>query len=142
MMQAFAYRHLVPAQDLKVAVTKRGATRAALKILSVQPVRIPAGGTAQVQVRTPAGKFLDSLQLELSDPPEGISIRDVSRAAQTTGIVLQADAAKVKAGLQGNLIVIAFTDRPQTRGNAKAPPNRRRILLGTLPAISFKIVGP
>jgi hypothetical protein len=46
MMQAFAYRHLVAAKDLKVAVIKRGGAPASAKALGSQPVRVPAGGAA------------------------------------------------------------------------------------------------
>jgi len=48
MMQAFAYRHLVMAKDLKVAVIKRGGAPAAAKTLGSQPVKTPAGGAAQL----------------------------------------------------------------------------------------------
>ncbi len=44
MMQAFAYRHLVAAKDLKVAVLKRGGVPASAKALGAQPVTRPAGG--------------------------------------------------------------------------------------------------
>ena len=44
-MQAFAYRHLVPAKELDVAVSGRFMNRMPLKILSATPVKIPAGGT-------------------------------------------------------------------------------------------------
>lgn len=47
-MQAFAYRHLVAAQDLKVAIVKRGSVPASAKALGSQPVKIPAGGAGMV----------------------------------------------------------------------------------------------
>ena len=55
MMQAFAYRHLVPAKELDVAVSGRFMNRTPLKILSATPVKIPAGGTARVRVSAPGG---------------------------------------------------------------------------------------
>ena len=138
MMQAFAYRHLVPAQDLTVAVLKRGATRGPVRILSAQPVRIPAGGTARVRVAMPAPKFFDKVQFELSEPPDGITVRDASSDQTGTEITLQTDAAKVKPGLKGNLIVHVVGERTPAPGKAKA--NRQRVPLGTLPAIPFEIV--
>ena len=39
MMQAFAYRHLVPAKELEVAVSGRFMNRMSLKILSATPVK-------------------------------------------------------------------------------------------------------
>ncbi|MCL5283055.1 MAG: hypothetical protein M1376_24500 [Planctomycetes bacterium] len=50
MMQAFAYRHLVAAKDLKVAVIKRGGVPASAKALGSQPVKVPAGGASQLSV--------------------------------------------------------------------------------------------
>jgi hypothetical protein len=52
--------------------------------------------------------------------------------------VLQADAAKVKPGLRGNLIVTVSGERVPT-GNQQAAAARRRVPLGTLPAIAFEI---
>ncbi len=50
MMQAFAYRHLVAAKDLKVAVIKRGGAPASAKALGSQPVKAPAGGASRPPV--------------------------------------------------------------------------------------------
>ena len=76
MMQAFFYKHLVPARELtlvpedrsrfrsRVAARAPAANRrtpparapsssSPMAILSEQPVKIPAGGTAEVQIRMP-----------------------------------------------------------------------------------------
>jgi hypothetical protein len=142
MMQAFAYRHLVPAQELKVAVSGRNMARAPVRIVSLQPVKIPAGGTARVQIAAPPRLFVGQVQLELSEPPEGIAIQSVTPNRAGAEIVLQSDAGKVKPALEGNLIVNAFVEREPPAGAAKAPANRRRVPLGTLPAIPFEIVAP
>jgi hypothetical protein len=49
MMQAFAYRHLVAAKDLKVAVVKRPVAKTSAKALGEQPVKMPAGGVQSLQ---------------------------------------------------------------------------------------------
>ncbi|MEK7708070.1 MAG: PPC domain-containing protein, partial [Verrucomicrobiota bacterium] len=143
MMQAFAYRHLVPARELEVAVLAggRGISRGALKILGATPVKIPAGGTARVQFATPAGAIVDRFQFELSEPPEGIALGNVTPVREGAEIVLRSDAAKVKPGQQGNLIVSIFAGRPAaSAGPANRPANVRRAPIGALPAISFEIV--
>jgi hypothetical protein len=140
MMQAFAYRHLVPAQDLKVTTIKRAAVRAPAVILSELPVKIPLGSTARVRVTMPAPRFFDKVQFELSEPPEGITVRDASSDQTGTEIMLQAEAAKVKRGLKGNLIVNVLGERTPAPGKAKAKANRQRVPLATLPAIPFEIV--
>jgi hypothetical protein len=111
MMQAFAYRHLVPAQELRVAVAGRSVARSAIAILGQTPVKIPAGGTASIRVGVPINTPLGKIDLELSDPPEGIAIKQVSPAREGTAIVLATDAAKIKPGTQGNLIVLASVKR-------------------------------
>jgi hypothetical protein len=141
MMQAFAYRHLVPAQELKVAVSGRFLSRGAVRILGAIPVRIPAGGTARVQVGGPRGPFFGEAQFELSDPPAGIAMQSVVPGREGAEIVLQSDAAKAKPGLKGNLIVNVFVMRTPPSAD-KAPASPRRVPLGTLPAIPYEIVAP
>ena len=143
MMQAFAYRHLVPSKDLEVSCLNRPQLRFALIILDPTPVKIPAGGTAQVRVRTPARASADSFQLELSEPPDGISIANVAQGDAETKIVLHSDAARIKPGATGNLIVNIMAKRQRAApAGGKAQGNQRRVALGTLPAIPFEIVAP
>lgn len=141
MMQAFAYRHLVPAEALTVAVSGRSAARAPVRIFGDMPLRIPAGQTARVAVGMPTSTKFGTIQFELSEPPDGIAIRDSSPDGFRTRLVLESDAAKVKPGLKGNLIVNTFLVRTETQdGKPLTPP--RRTLLGSLPAIPFEIVAP
>jgi len=102
-------------------------------------VRIPAGGDARIQIGVPPA-LLDRIHFELSEPPEGVTIKAVSPASLGTEIVLQADAAKVKPGLKGNLIVAAFPKRPGAPAKPKQKGMRRAAPLTTLPAIPFEIV--
>jgi hypothetical protein len=145
MMQAFAYRHLVPAQELKVAVAENPRPFASnmIKILTATPVKIPAGGTASVRISTPTAAFVDRFDLELNGAPDGIAIQSVSQAASGVEMVLNCDAAKVKPGLKGNLVVnimpkIQPTAQPAAQP-APRPGNQRRNPAGTLPAIPFEI---
>jgi hypothetical protein len=157
MMQAFAYRHLVPAQEMDVEVAGAGRFQArnAVRILSATPVRIPAGGTARVQVGMPTSTPRGQIKLELEDPPAGVSIQSVSSALAGSEMVLSADMAKAKPGLKGNLIVntVLETTPPAPPATATAtsgatsapaaprPATVRRTTLGVLPAIPFEIVG-
>jgi len=172
MMQAFAYRHLVPADDLRVCVIARGAARVPVRLLSAVPVKLAAGGSARVRVALPPGfRTFENLQLELSEPPEGITLGAVEMGPGGAEFVVQADSARSKAGFRGNLIVTVSGERvppanagagaPVTRGtaagqNPAAAPNtpagqaalpppaaaRRRITIGTLPAIAVEIIPP
>ncbi len=71
LMQAFAYRHLVPVQDMIGAVVGRGSARTAIALMGKKPVQIPAGGTVAVRIAAPRGPLAGQTNLELSEPPEG-----------------------------------------------------------------------
>jgi len=142
MMQAFAYHHLVPAKDLRVAVPRRGVFRAPPRILCEQPVKISAGGAVriQVQIQMPPNNLLDKVQFELNEPPEGIELRDASSVREGTEITLHCDAAKIKPGLKGNLIINVSAERQPPAASGRPQANRQRVPLGTLPAVPFEIV--
>jgi len=125
-MQAFLYRHLVPAQQMVVEVIGAGRLPASIVIESALPVRIPAGGTALVRVRVPAGPARRNLLLALDEPPPGFSLEGTTVVPGGLAFVLRADAT-VKSGAADNLIVEIFGD------------GDRRPSLGHLPAIPFVV---
>lgn len=156
MMQAFFYRHLVPAEDLKLVLADSGRFRPESPrptpppqqrrnyqpqsaVLSEQPARIPAGSTAEVQIRGPWGGWGEA-QLELSDPPDGITIDKVTPQDRNLTVTLRADAEKAKPGLRGNLIVNTFRKRTET--NKEGKTREYRSFMGVLPAIRFEVVKP
>ncbi|MCX6909803.1 MAG: PPC domain-containing protein, partial [Verrucomicrobia bacterium] len=145
MMQAFEYRHLVPAKELKVFVAGNTPARPPyVRVLGEPPLKIPAGGTAKLQVFAPGFAYIPKAQLELSDPPEGVTIKRVTPTREGREIVLAADA-KVKPGLKGNLIVSVSGEPnfPFGKGNTQPPQQQqrpRRFPFATLPAIPFEVV--
>ena len=142
MMQAFAYKHFVATDGLRVAVLSRGAVRMPARILGAQPVKIPMGGTARVRVSLPPGiRTFENIELELSEAPDGITLRDLSLRDGGAEFVLQVDAAKAKAGQRGNLIVNVTGERVPP-ANQKGVAARRRLPLTTLPAMAFEVLGP
>jgi hypothetical protein len=142
MMQAFAYKHFVPADGTRVTVLARGAVRVPARVLVAQPVRVPAGGRVSVRVSLPpAFRTFENVEFELSEPPEGISLRDLTIRDGGAEFVLQADAAKVKAGRRDNLIVNVTGERVPP-ANQKGATMRRRLPLATLPAIALEVSGP
>jgi len=140
MMQAFAYRHLVPAQELAVAVvgTPRPGAKDSVRILSTTPVKIRPGGTARVMVATPAN-FNSQFHFGLRGAPEGVSLATNSATTNGIELVIAADAEKVIAGTNGNLIVDLFPKNPPAGGTPKKNNTTSRAT-GTLPAIPFEIV--
>jgi hypothetical protein len=116
--------------------------RTPIKVSSQEPLEIPAGGTARFQVHVPTlpANFAPRVQYELSEPPEGVELRNASPGRDGTEIVLQCDAAKAKPGLKGNLIVSISAERVAQAANGAQQANRQRVSLGTLPAVPFEIV--
>jgi len=142
LTQAFAYRHLVPAQELKVAVWGGGAARGTGRITSATPIRIPADSTARIEISLHADERMGKVEFDLADAPEGLAITSVTPGANTTTLVVQADGEKIKPGVRGNLVIRAFAEYgPQSAGKATAQ-NKRRIPLGALPAVPFEITAP
>ena len=144
MMQAFAYRHLVPADGLRVSVLQRGSVRAVPRVLAPGPGREsrPAAPPACVS-RFPFPRAFDKFEFELSEAPDGVTLGDLQVAANGAEFVLRADPAKARPGARGNLIVVVSGERvPQAnQPNQPAPAARRRVPLMTLPAIQYEIAG-
>ena len=154
MMQAFAYRHLVPSQIMMVDVVGRIQPIAFYWITGASPVKIPVGGTGRIELAQPAAVAQNRnsaknkngaqarITFQLSDPPEGISLKDSTESGSRTELVLQCDAAKAKPGLSGNLIVQVYLERTPDAANAKAKGATQTNLVNTLPAIPFVVVAP
>ena len=145
LMQAFAYRHIVPAKELFVSTMGRGPNQEGLRILNELPLKIPSGGTLRIQIALPALRTLDKIQFELNEPPEGITITDSLLTNQGAEFILKSDAAKTKPGVKGNMIVNLFSERtpaPNANDKSATPPRRQRQPMGTLPALPFEIIKP
>jgi hypothetical protein len=142
MIQAFMYHHLVPAKQMVAAVSGTARGRDPITMMSPQPMILKAGGTGQavvsLQGRSPFA--IAQTKLQLSQPPDGITIGGISPATNGAAISFKADGAKVKPGLKGNLILEAFAERTAPAING-ATPGKIRWPLGFLPAIPFEVVG-
>ena len=134
MMQAFIYHHLVPANDLLVTVSGSARARFAARLLDPGPIKLRAGGTAQVRIAIPRSASAGKIELILSDPPDGISLKKTVLNEEGAILLLYADGEKVKPGLRGNLIVEAYPD------SGKGAAARARTPLGALPAIPFEVM--
>ena len=141
MMQAFLYRHLVCAQELLAAVSAAPIARANMKILSTMPLMLTPGKTARIEVAMPTSTLIGKVEMELTDPPEGISLQSVTPGREGAEIVISCDAAKAKGGLKGNLIFSAFVERVPPATALNPQPRKRRVPMGALPAVPYEIVG-
>ena len=84
--------------------------------------------------------MLRELELELKDPPKGITLQDVSVVPEGLAFRLKADKDALQRGFADNLIVEAFREfAPKQKEGQPAKP-KRRVMVGMLPAIPIEIV--
>jgi hypothetical protein len=136
LMQAFLYRHLVTARDFKVCVSGRGSPS---RSLQNGVLHLTAGGEARLQIASAAIRSVGNIRVELTEAPEGITVKRARSTRDGLEVVLACDAAKSKPGLQGNLILSVFAERPTTK-SGKAGKQAQRSSLGTMPAVPFEVV--
>lgn len=139
VMQAFIYRHLVPADGVWVTITG-SPRRTTASIPDLDELSIPPGGTVRIPVRLGRSSRFGATVFELSAPPEGIAIQGVSFGRRRAEITLCCDAARCRPGQEGNLILNVFAAKTgEDSGKGKEQRKKRRILLTALPAIPFRI---
>lgn len=125
--QAFIYRHLVPAVECLVSVTKPTIPDPAGTVTGPLPVRIPAGGATRVKVETGKRPDLTGVEFDFSEPPKGVTLGEAKALDDGVEFVLQAPEAQV--GYADNLIIEVFW-----------AGQGQRYFLGLVPAIPFEIV--
>jgi hypothetical protein len=140
MMQAFAYHHLVPAHELVLDVLPRGQALPIAAVSDTSPLWLIPGGVTQLRLAGVRGTAASQLEFVLQEAPEGISIEDTKVDAEGVLISIRADAAKVKPGLKGSIILAA--SRVTTSRKSLADPTlvKRLQPLGILPAVAFDAV--
>ncbi len=137
MMQAFAYRHLVPCETMLAMVS--GTVRGSIRLDSKNPVRIVPGKETAVRFITGFGGGLPRAEVDLAEGPEGVSLKAVNNTRSGIEVVVAADAEKAKPGTAGNLI-FGLTAKGMLAGNRKA--NAGSTVVASLPAVPFEIVAP
>jgi hypothetical protein len=140
VMQAFLYRHLVPAEEFVVLVQKARWGMPPVELLGKSPVRVPAGGSAEVTLKTRPTQTLKQIKLVLDKPPEGLTLHGVTVVPQGLAFELRADKDVVQTGFGDNLIIEAVREyRPKDKSGKLLA--RRRSSMGFLRAIPIEVVG-
>ena len=140
VMQAFLYRHLVPAKEMLVLVQKAKWGMPPARLVEDSPIRIPAGGSADVRLRAGKGVNFKGVQLVLNAPPDGVTLHDVRVMPYGLVFRLEADKNILKNGFAGNVIVEAFREAPVMQKDGKPTNQMRRYSVGILPAIPIQVV--
>ena len=143
MMQAFAYRSLVPQQELVAAITGSKSMPAVwrplalgMKLASAAAVHLPLGGTAEVPVTAPRTlpdkrqTPLWEVRFLLRGTAPGVRLQGAKVTPTGVALTLKADANAAQPGRTGNLIVEAYVE---TDGG------KQTVSLGVLPEVAFVI---
>ena len=140
-MQAFLYRHLVPSQELRVAVQPVRWRSPALEVAGDIPVLVPAGGTARIRISGWRGRQLKDVKLALKDPPAGVSLQEVKLALRGFAFRLKIEKGALPLGYTDNIIVEMYREAaPRRRRGGKASDRKVRYPIGILPAIPIVVV--
>ncbi len=135
-MQAFAYTHLVPAED---AVIMTLGTRKSgyhwLGRASEERLEISANTPVTLSVQIPKDLLTRNAAVEPLDLPEGIVIQQ--RHGERGVIDILVSAAKSVEKRSGNLICVVTADPP---AKGSVPSQGRRQSLGILPAVPFTVI--
>ena len=143
MMQAFIYHHLVPADEMLVAVSGKARVQRTTRGNGGTPeslLKIPSGGTVRYQLPIPNRRNLDDVHVELNNAPDGITILRMIRGPGGLVMLFSADAETAKPGLKGNLVLNVYTERTVPGQNGR-PGSKRKVPVGTFPAIPFEVTG-
>ena len=152
MMQAFLWRHIVPQQELLVAVPGSKPVPAVwrplvsgLRVVNAGTIEVPLDGSAQVRIETPP-TLPDypevkpaSLRFELAAAPRGVSLAGSSFGPAGISISLKADLNIAREGSSGNAIIGVFAPAQGGRNGTDAA-YAPMVSLGVLPAIPLRIV--
>ncbi|MEN6301973.1 MAG: PPC domain-containing protein [Armatimonadia bacterium] len=139
MMQAFAYQHLVPSQELAVMVTQPLRMLPPVELVTLaEPLKVPAGGVAQVELKTLRGGMPPNLKLELKGAPEGLSIKDIAPTATGATVTVEVKPGTLKPGYVDNLLIETVVEMEARGGQGRT--QKWRVAAGVLPVIPFEIV--
>ena len=141
MMQAFLYRHLVPSQQLLVAVKKIKWPIPPVELIGTSPIQIPAGGSTEIRFKTPKRPAaLKEMDLALHEPPEGITLHDVKVVPKGLTCTLKADKDVIQNGFKENIIIEAFREFFPKQKDGKPANKKRRVPIGFFPAVPIEII--
>jgi hypothetical protein len=137
MMQAFAYRHLVPAERLLVMVPTGPRWTPRFALAQPQTQKLPAGGTATVLFKSPFNTLPKGLSFELQNAPEGLTLQEFKTGPEGLSLVFKVSGDALKPGYADNLLIEAMMETETKRPDGKTV--RWRGSLGVLPALSYEI---
>lgn len=112
LMQAFIYHHLVTAKEQLLAVNDPPRRISPLKLSVTPPVKLQIGATTSLRFNTPNVLEANLIMAELTTPPQGISIANITREEADVIVTIKVDGLKNPIGSKGNLVINSYSERP------------------------------
>jgi len=128
MMQAFAYFHFVPADELFV-FPKRQFQNITITLKNEEPLKIKPGENIKITGKITGYNQNEKINLEVKNPSEGITISDIKIENDKITFDINADK-KLKNGFKDNIIIEIFREMA----------NGQKVSSGFIPAISFEVI--
>jgi hypothetical protein len=145
MMQAFFYRHLVPARGgwLATVAARGGGRPLRPTLLTPEPLRLPTNGTATVRYSLRQATTNQNPRVTLDDPPPGVRIAKVTPLPGGIEIALETGATKDAPSrdplpAKGNLLFALAVERTPRPREGQPPPAKVTAPLGLLPAVRYE----
>ncbi len=138
-MQAFLYRHLVPARQALVAILPRKQAATGLSLPHDGPIRILKNGKTVVRLLSASKLPADDATVELKGGPAGVKVEGVEKRGNELLTTLTAEGDDAKPGAAANLVFEIFLTRTPPKKGPVAPP-KTRVSGGLFPATPFIIV--
>lgn len=141
-MQAFLWRHLVPAGELLAAVLPGKVRVPPVSRSGGGMVEVPAGGEAVVRFRVPPWIARQGVEVVAVEVPDGLVLRCETRLPDELAVHLTADAAKLKPGATDNLLLGVLLKPGPLAKEAKKPARARAgaAPVAVMPAVPVTIV--
>jgi len=151
VMQAFLWRHLVPAEEFSAHVRGNGRWVPIVTLAEKNPVKLKRGGTTRISFLASRPVPTGSVVFDVIGGPTGVTVERVENKHDGFVLVLKTSREAEREKVVDNLIIEAFGVPPQ--GNdaspraakkkgkskqARAAPEQSRSL-GVLPAVPYVI---
>ena len=147
VMQAFLWRHLVPAEEFFACVRGNGRWVPVVTLAEKKPVVLKRGGTTKVRFQSSRPVPTGSVVFEVIGGPTGVSVERVENQHDGFTLTLKTSKEAEREKVVDNLIIEAFAvppqggetpKRPKKKGKQRTLPDQNRSV-GVLPAVPYTI---
>ena len=143
-MQAFLWRHLVPARECLAAVASGRPRGQSVSMIGAGIVEVPAGGETLLRYRVPPWLARQGVEVVAIEVPDGVTLRSEVKLPDEIAVHLTIDPAKLKPGFADNLILGTLLKAPTPTADAKKQARGRPgvVAVAALPAVALQVQQP